>query len=78
MAFRSPHVSLVSFAMEITPACTADAMVVETDLHLNSRHPAYNDRAVQGLIAAAQDYLATKAGGATHIRLVSNRAAEFD
>jgi hypothetical protein len=73
MAFKSPHVSLVSFAIEITPTGTAAVMVVETDLHLNSRHPAYNDRAVRGLIAAAQDYLAAKAGGATHIRLVSNQ-----
>ena len=77
MAFKSPHVSLVSFAIEITPAGTADVMVVETDLHLNSRHPAYNDRAVQGLIAAAQHYMAAKAGGAAHIRLVSNQPGDI-
>lgn len=77
MAFKCQHVSFVSFAIEITPAGTADVMVVETDLHLNSRHPAYNDRAVQGLIAAAQDYLAAKTGGATHIRLVSNQPGEI-
>jgi hypothetical protein len=77
MAFKAPHVSFVSFAVEITPTDTTDVMVVETDLHLNSRHPAYNDGAVQRLVAAAQNYLAANAGQVTHIRLVSNRAGEI-
>jgi hypothetical protein len=77
MAFKSPHVFFVSFAVEITPTDTSDVMVVETDLHLNSRHLAYNDGAVQRLVAAAQNYLAANAGHVTHIRLVSSRAGEI-
>ena len=77
MAFKGPHVSLVSFAMEITPAGAAGVMVVETDLHLNSRHAAYDHVAVQRLIAAAQDYVAANAAGVTHIRLISSRSGEI-
>ncbi|WP_065756942.1 hypothetical protein [Bradyrhizobium paxllaeri] len=77
MAFKSPHVSFVSFAIEVTPTDTTDVMVIETDLHLNSRHPAYNDRALHQLIAAAQHYLAANAGRATHIRVISNRSGEI-
>lgn len=77
MAFKAPHVSFVSFAVEITPTETADVMVVETDLHLNSDHPDYNAGAVQRLIAAAQSYLAANARRVTHVRLVSNRAGEI-
>jgi hypothetical protein len=75
MAFKSPHVSFVSFAIDITPAGTTDVMILETDLHLNSRHPAYNAAAVQRLIADAQDYLG--ANRVTHIRLISNRSGEI-
>lgn len=77
MAFKSPHVQFVSFAIEVTAAGTTDVMVIETDLHLNSGHPAYNDRAVQQLIAAAQAYLAANAGRTTHIRVISNRSGEI-
>jgi hypothetical protein len=77
MAFKAPHVSFVSFAVEITPADTTDVMVVETDLHLNSGHPDYDAAAVQRLTAAAQSYLAANAKRVTHIRLVSNRAGEI-
>lgn len=77
MAFKNPHVQLVSFAIEVTPAGTADVMVIETDLHLNSRHPAYNGGAVQRLVAAAQDYLAANAGRITHIRMISNQSGEI-
>ena len=77
MTFTGPNVSFVSFAVEITPTGTTDIMVVETDLHLNSRHPAYNGGSVQRLIAAAQNYLATNAESVMHSRLVSNRAGEI-
>jgi hypothetical protein len=77
MPFNSAHVSLVSFAVDITPAEAVDVMVVETDLHLNPRHPAYNAGTVRRLIVAAQDYLAVNAGRATLIRLVSNRSGEI-
>lgn len=77
MPFKSPHAQFVSFAIEVTPAGIVNLMVVETDLHLNSRHPAYNGNAVQQLISAAQDYLAANAEHVTHIRMVSNRAGEI-
>lgn len=77
MPFRHAHVSFVSFAIDITPAGAADVMVVETDLHLNPRHPSYNRRAVENLVAAAQEYLKANAGHATHIRLISSRSGEI-
>ena len=77
MAFKAPHVSLVSFAIEVMSSGTVDVMVVETDLHLNSRHPAYNGAAVERLIAAAQSYLAANAPAATQIRVISNRSSEI-
>jgi hypothetical protein len=52
-------------------------MVVETDLHLNSKHAGYNHFAVRRLIAAAQDHVTTNAEGVTHIRLVSTRSGEI-
>jgi hypothetical protein len=77
MAFRHAHASFVSFAIDITPAGTTEVMVVETDLHLNPRHPAYNGGAVRHLIAAAQDHLVANAEHVTHIRLVSSRSGEI-
>ena len=77
MPFRSPHVSYVSFSIEVTPAGTSNVMVVETDLHLNSGHTAYDDAAVKRLVAAAQEYLTANAAGLTHIRLISNRSGEI-
>src|SRR4051812_33015450 len=65
MPFRNPHVTFVSFAVEIVPTGTTEFMVVETDLHLNSRHQAYDRYAVQGLIAEAQAYLSANAGHVT-------------
>jgi hypothetical protein len=77
MAFRAQHVSFVSFAIEITSTGAEEVMVLETDLHLNSRHRAYSRHAVRDLITAAQEYLAANAGHVTHIRLVSNQAGEI-
>jgi hypothetical protein len=77
MAFKAPHVSLVSFAIEVTSSGTVDFIVVETDLHLNSRHAAYNAAAVERLIAAVQSYLAANAAAATQIRVISNRSNEI-
>jgi hypothetical protein len=51
-------------------------MVIETDLHLNSRHPDYNRAAVQRLVQTAQAYLKDDRRDAT-IRLVCNRTAKF-
>ncbi|QHO75673.1 hypothetical protein ACH79_26650 [Bradyrhizobium sp. CCBAU 051011] len=77
MAFKGPHVCFVSFTIEITPAETTNVMVVETDLHLNSKHAAFNHLAVRRLIAAAQDYVTTNAVGVTHVRLISTHSGEI-
>ena len=77
MGFRSAHVSFVSFAIDITPTGTANVMVVETDLHLNPRHRAYDGGAVHNLIAAAQNYLMAGGSHVTNIRLVSSRSGEI-
>lgn len=54
MAFSAPHVSFVSFAVEILPAGITQVMIVETGLHLNPKHPSYDRAAVEALITAAR------------------------
>jgi hypothetical protein len=75
-AFKSPHVSLVSFSIEIGADDTANVMQIETNLHLNTRHPGYDAAAVERLVCDAQSYLAGNAGQVTRIRLVSNRGGQ--
>ena len=76
MAFKSPHVSLVSFSIEIGEEATANVMQIETDLHLNTRHPSYDAAAIERLVRDAQAYLAGNADQITQIRLVSNRSGQ--
>ncbi|MHC2337119.1 hypothetical protein [Bradyrhizobium sp. USDA 4454] len=76
MAFKSPHVSLVSFSIEIGAGRTTNAMQIETDLHLNTRHPSYDAAAVERLVRDAQAYLAGNADQITQIRLVSTRGGQ--
>ncbi|MGY3440150.1 MULTISPECIES: hypothetical protein [unclassified Bradyrhizobium] len=76
MAFKSPHVSLVSFSIEIGKDGTTNAMQIETDLHLNTRHPGYDAAAVERLVRDAQAYLAGNADQITQIRLVSTRGGQ--
>ncbi|MCC8967026.1 hypothetical protein H8A95_33020 [Bradyrhizobium sp. Pear76] len=76
MAFKSPHVSLVSFSIEIGKDGTSNVMQIETDLHLNTRHPSYDAAAVERLVCDAQAYLAGNADQITQIRLVSNRGGQ--
>ncbi|MCC8984023.1 hypothetical protein [Bradyrhizobium acaciae] len=76
MAFKSPHVSLVSFSIEIGKDGTSNVMQIETDLHLNTRHPSYDAAAVERLVSDAQAYLAGNADQITQIRLVSNRGGQ--
>ena len=76
MAFKSPHVSLVSFSIEIGAEATTNVMQIETDLHLNTRHPSYDAAAIQRLVRDAQAYLAGNADQITQIRLVSNRSGQ--
>ncbi|WP_407150741.1 hypothetical protein [Bradyrhizobium sp. ORS 86] len=76
MAFKTPHVSLVSFSVEIGARDTTNVMLIETDLHLNVRHPSYDAAAVERLTQAARAYLAGNADQVTQIRLVSNRSGQ--
>jgi hypothetical protein len=76
MAFKSPHVSLVSFSIEIDAQATTNVMQIETDLHLNTRHPSYDAAGVERLVRDAQAYLAGIAGQVTRIRLVSSRSGQ--
>ncbi len=77
MPFRGPHVSLVSFSIEVTPSGTSNVMVVETDLQLNSMHSAYDDAAVKRLLAAAKEHFTANAAGPAHIRLISSKSGEI-
>jgi hypothetical protein len=77
MAFKGRHVRFVSFTIEVTPAGNANVMVVETDLHLNSKHPAYDAEAVSRLITDARNYAATHLDGVAHIRLISTHSADI-
>jgi hypothetical protein len=76
MGLRNPHVSLVSYSLEITATGMADVMILETNLHLNSRHPDYDAAAVNALVRDARAYLATNASHVTHIRLTTTRSGE--
>ena len=76
MPFRAPHVTFVTFAIEIAPGGIVQVMIVETDLHLNPKHPLYDHPAVERLVAAAREYIQANIGGAGHVRLVSTRGGE--
>lgn len=77
MPLKHPHVTFTSYAVDISATRMVDVMVLETDLHLNSRHPEYDPAAVTSLIAAARAYLATNASHVSHIRLTTTRSGEI-
>ena len=77
MSFKAPHVSFVSFAVEILPSGVTQVMIVETGLHLNPKHSSYNKSAVEGLISAAQEYVSVNIEGPAAIRLVSTQSGEI-
>ncbi len=77
MPFKHPHVALVSLSVEVGPSGTIHVMVIETDLHLNARHPAYDAKAVKQLLDKARAYLAGNANRISHIRLTSSRSGEI-
>ena len=77
MPFKAPHVSFVSFAVDVLPSGTTQVMIVETDLHLNPKHPSYDHPALQRLISAAQEYARANMEGSSQIRLVSTRSGEI-
>ncbi|MET4493252.1 hypothetical protein [Bradyrhizobium sp. LA7.1] len=77
MSFKAPHVSFVSFAVEVLPSGITQVMIVETGLHLNPKHPSYNRSAVETLILAAQKYAGANIEGLAAIRLVSTQNGEI-
>lgn len=77
MPFIHPRVTSVSYSVEISSAGSHDVMVIETSLHLNKKHPAYDPHSVNRLILAAQAYLTASASEATHIRLISTHSGEI-
>ena len=77
MPFKAPHVSFVSFAVEVLPSGITQVMIVETGLHLNPKHPLYNKSAVETLISAAQKYVSAKIEGPASIRLVSTQSRKI-
>ncbi|TFV40565.1 hypothetical protein E4K66_06815 [Bradyrhizobium frederickii] len=77
MTFRAPHVSFVSFSVEVSTSGIVQVMIIETDLHLNPHHPSYNRSAVERLISAAQDYARTNIEGPSSIRVISTRSGEI-
>lgn len=77
MSFKAPHVSFVSFAVEVLPSGITQVMIVETGLHLNPKHPSYNRSAVETLISAAQKYAGANIEGSAAIRLVSTQNGEI-
>ena len=50
MAFKSPHVSLVSFSIEIDAQATIALGQIETDLLLMTRHPSYESAVSERLV----------------------------
>ncbi|MBB4383693.1 MULTISPECIES: hypothetical protein [unclassified Bradyrhizobium] len=77
MSFKAPHVSFVSFAVEVLPSGITQVMIVETALHLDPKHPSYNQSAVETLISAAQKYAGANIEGPAAIRLVSTQSGEI-
>jgi hypothetical protein len=76
MPFKNPHVSFVTFCLEIEAEDEVEVMVIETDLHLNSRHPDYNQISVQRLIQSAKAYR-IEHGQNGIIRLVCTRSGDI-
>lgn len=77
MPFKAPHVSFVSFAVDVLPSGITQVMIVETGLHLNPKHPSYNRHAVETLISSAQHYASMNMEGPASIRLVSTQSGEI-
>jgi hypothetical protein len=77
MAFKAPHVSFVSFAVDVLPAGITQVMIIETGLHLSPKHPSYDRAAVDDLISAARTYINGHGEGSASIRLVSTRSGEI-
>lgn len=71
MPLDNPHASNVLFGLEVSLTGMVNVIVLETDLHLNVRHPQYDAQAVSKLLADARRYLETSGDQVTKIRIVS-------
>lgn len=77
MPLNNPHVSNVLFGLEVSLTGMVNVMVVETDLHLNVRHPQHDARAVNKLLVDARKYLEGSGDQVTKIRIVSIRSDQM-
>jgi hypothetical protein len=71
LPLNNPHASNVLFSIEVSPTKMVNVMVVETDLHLNAKHPQHDAAAVSKLLLDARNYLDANAKHVTNIRIVS-------
>jgi hypothetical protein len=71
MPLDNPHVSNVLFGLEVSLTEMVNVMVLETDLHLNVRHPRHDAQAVNKLLVDARKYVEASGESVTKIRIVS-------
>jgi hypothetical protein len=71
MPLNNPHASNVLFGLEVSHTGMVSVMVLETDLHLNVRHPRHDAHAVNKLLVDARKYLESSGDQVTKIRIVS-------
>lgn len=71
MPLNNPHASNVLFSYEVSLTGMVNVMLLETDLHLNVRHPRHDAPAVNKLLADARKYLETSGDQVTQIRIIS-------
>ena len=71
MPLNNPHASNVLFSIEVSPTKMVNVMAVETDLHLNTKHPQHDVAALNRLLLDARKYLEANAKHVTNIRIVS-------
>ena len=76
MPFKNAHALFVTFGLEIGDRGQVEVMMIETDLHLNSRHPNYDRISVQRLVESAQRYF-FEHGHSGLVRLVCARSGDI-
>jgi hypothetical protein len=67
------HALTVWFTLEVSPIGMVSKMVIETDLHLNVRHPQHAATAVNDLLMTARAYFVANANHVTNIGIMSIR-----
>ncbi len=63
----------VWFTIEGSANGLKNVVVVETNLHVDARHPDYDDQAMTSLIEAVQRFLAQNKGSVDEMRIVPVR-----